>query len=601
MKFDKNELAKKIREAENLSNEDKSCLLELLNEKKTYGLVWEDSTEDAYEELKTKIPVLREVEDKHILKEKDDEHFPNHILIEGENLLALVALAYTHAGMIDVIYIDPPYNTGNKDFSYNDTFIGEDDTYRHSKWLSFMEKRLKLAKMLLSDEGAIFISIDDNEQAQLKLLCDEIFGMSNFVGCITRATGTTTGQDTGSLGKACDYIIVYSKYSDYKIGGIPLTEKDLSRYDMEDEKGAFSILQLRRTGGEDRREDRPTMFFPITAPDGTDVYPIGPTGYESRWRVGPEKVKKMRDNNLLYFKKDSNGQWKVYYKFYAEGKTKRPSNLWTDLDGNKKAQIELKSIIKDPKFETPKPLQLIKKVLELTTDEDSVILDFFAGSGTTMHATMQLNAEDGGHRQCILITNNENNICEDVTYERNKRVIEGYTTPKGEKIAGLPNNNLRYYKAEMVDREQNHQQNKELVYGLKDLLCIKENLYRESFQFGSLPLKGKEKMLRYFSDNEQQLLMVYDSRVIPYLVKEIERMEQEVKIYLFADGAYPYTEDFRAVMDKVDLIPLPYAYQRAIKFVLPDANPEWEDNANLTEAEQVELMEKAIEAENNEK
>ena len=138
-----------------------------------------------------------------------------------------------------------------------------------------MSKRLKIAKRLLSDKGVIFISIDDNEQTQLKLLCDEVFCAANLVGCVTRATGTTTGQDTGSIGKACDYIIVFSKHPNYQIGGIPLSEKDLASYDMIDEKGNFSILQLRRTGGEDRREDRPTMFFPIIAPDGTKAYPYG--------------------------------------------------------------------------------------------------------------------------------------------------------------------------------------------------------------------------------------------------------------------------------------------------------------------------------------
>ena len=217
-----------------------------------------------------------------------------------------------------------------------------------------------------------------------------------------------------------------------------------------------------------------------------------------------------------------------------------------------------------------------------------------------MHATLQLNEEDGGHRQCILVTNNENYICENVTYERNKRVIEGYTTPKGEKVAGLTKNNLRYYKVEMVEREQNHQKNKELVYGLKDLLCIKDNLYKESSQFGTLSLRGKEKMIRCFTDNEQQMLMVYDSRVIPYLVKEIEVMEQKVKIYLFADGAYPYTQDFQSVLDKVDLIPLPYAYHRSIKDVLPDDAPIKVDDTELSSEEQKEMMAEAIEAENKE-
>ena len=359
----------------------------------------------------------------------NDDGKPTHILIEGDNFHALTCINYTHKGQIDVIYIDPPYNTGSDGFVYKDkrvldkfpdgTTVPTDHPLRHSYWLSFMHKRLELAKNLLSERGVIFISIDDNEQANLKLLCDQVFGEKNFVGMITRATGTTTGQDTGSLGKASDYILIFSNISNYEIGGIPLSDKDLERYDMKVEQGNFSILQLRRTGGEDRREDRPTMFFPIIAPDGSEIYPYGPTGYESRWRVGPDKVRKMIDENLLYFKQDDNGRWKVYYKFYSDGKTKRPSNLWTDLDGNKKAQIEIKNIISDTKFDTPKPLQVIKRILELTTQPSSTILDFFAGSGTTMHATMQLNEEDGGYRQCILVQQNENNICEAVTYERN--------------------------------------------------------------------------------------------------------------------------------------------------------------------------------------
>ncbi len=241
--------------------------------------------------------------------------------------------------------------------------------------------------------------------------------------------------------------------------------------------------------------------------------------------------------------------------------------------------------------------------LLITLPKDGIVLDFFAGSGTTLHATMQLNAEDGGHRQCVLVTNNENSICEEVTYERNKRVILGYTTPKGEQVAGLTKNNLRYYKLELVERINNHQQNRELMRGLKDMLCIKDNIYQEVKQFGALSLKGKESMLRCFAEGEQQMLMVYDSRVIPYLVKEILQMpkaETQIKIYLFADGAYPYTEDFTAIMDKVQLIPMPYAYLRAIKYSLPEANPSWAENANLTEDEQQEMMAEAIEAENNE-
>ncbi len=566
--MDKTALKHKILTLEGLTNEEKSALLELLNKQKKYGLVWEEKPEDVEERLRDSLPVFKEVKERAILSTSPDA--PNHILIEGDNLEALTALSYTHEGKIDVIYIDPPYNTGNKDFIYNDSFVDSEDAYRHSKWLSFMSKRLRIAKRLLSDKGVIFISIDDNEQAQLKLLCDEVFGYMNFFGMITRATGTTTGQDTGSLGKACDYVLIFSKKINYIIGGIPLSEKDIERYSLSDEKGNFSILQLRRTGGEDRREDRPTMFFPITAPDGTSVYPYGPTGYESRWRVGPSKVKQMEKDNLLYFKKDKNGEWKVYYKFYCENKTKRPSNLWIEIDGNKKAQIELKSILGDKKFETPKPIDLIYKILQITNSSRSIILDFFAGSGTTLHATMQLNSEDGGHRQCILVTNNENKICEEVTYERNKRVINGSTTPKGEQVEGLKNNSLRYYKTELLPREKSPRNMRALMAAATELLCIKEDLYEESKRFGRY--RTNPKTIRYFEKGNKRMLIIFCEELADQIAEEIKTLDfggQKLKVYIFSPDRYAFDDNFYEVQDKVTLVALPAAIYDAYRRVLP--------------------------------
>ena len=565
---DRINLIHRISEIEGLSDKERSALLGLLRESKTYGLVWEDKPEAVEERLRDELPVLTEVKERALISE--DKDAPNHILIEGDNLEALTTLAYTHAGRIDVIYIDPPYNTGNKDFVYNDSFVDKEDSYRHSKWLSFMSRRLKISKQLLSDKGVIFISIDDNEQAQLKLLCDEIFGEDNFAGLISRATGTTTGQDTGSLGKACDYMLVYSKQENYIIGGLPLDENDLGRYSMSDEKGNFSILQLRRTGGEDKREDRPTMFFPIIAPDGTEVYPYGPTGYESRWRVSPQKVEKMRKDNLLFFKKDKDNRWKVYYKFYSENKTKRPSNLWADIEGNKKAQIELKNILHDKLFDTPKPIDLIRRILQITTNSaSSTVLDFFAGSGTTLHATMQLNAEDGGHRQCILVTNNENGICENVTYERNKRVIQGYTTPKGEHVVGLTNNNLRYYRTGFVSRNRSVQNMRRLVNLSTDMLCIKEDLYTEQPTFGGeRTYKG---IFRYFDDGQRQMLVIYREEMIDRMVELIYGMDVKgkIKIYVFSPSEDPWEDSFEDVSDKVELCALPAAIYNAYRRILP--------------------------------
>jgi len=628
MKFDKQELEKKIRDAKDLSNEDKSNLLQLLKEKKTYGLVWENSTEDAFEQLKTQLPILREVKDRQIVNDTETKHYPNHILIEGENLQALVALTYTHAGMIDVIYIDPPYNTGNKDFVYNDSFVDTEDTYRHSKWLSFMEKRLKIAKTLLSEKGVIFISIDDNEQANVELLCNEVFGEKNRISKLPRIT-KSSGKTTDKIAQNHDYILFYAKNIDQVIvTGLPHDDEGFRYSDeYETSRGRYKLNQ---TLDYDSLSYSDGLDYPITI-EGITLYPGG--SYEKflerkagnhrradwAWRWSPDLYDFGLKNGFVVLKKSKNG-YRIYTKTYQYASIVKDSDEYKvdykertkpiqsidfidNIFSNDNAKKELGKLFNPIPFDYPKPTSIMNMLLRIIP-HSSTILDFFAGSGTTMHATMQLNKEDGGHRQCILVTNNENGICENVTYERNKRVIEGYTTPKGEKVEGLKNNNLRYYKIDFKERKQSHQSNRELFREMKDLLCIKEDIYQEQNQFGSLSLKGKERMIRYFAENGQEMLMVYDTRVIPFIVKEIEKMsekEQPLKIYIFADGAYPYTDDFATVIDKVSLVPMPYAFYRGIKDSLPDVEPKKDDNTELTDEEQKQMMAEAIEAENNEK
>ena len=578
--IDKSELISKLQTLEGLTNDERSSLIGLLREHKKYGLVWEDKPEDVEERLRDSLPVLREVKDKAILS--DDPDAPNHILIEGDNLEALTALSYTHEGKIDVIYIDPPYNTGNKDFIYNDSFVDTEDSYRHSKWLSFMNKRLKIAKKLLSDKGVIFISIDDNEQANLKLLCDEIFGEINNVGNICRATGTTTGQDANKIGSSLDYCLVYRRTENFQLGGLPLSEKDLKRFKDRDEKGSFSTLQLRKTGNADRREDRPNMFYPVIAPDGTEVYPFGPGDYLSRWRVAKSSLESLLKDNMIVWKKDETikqivvdgfvkSMWTPYVKYYSEGRTKQVSNLFQELEGNKKASLQLKDIFGGKGlFEYPKPVEFLNILLTIGSSTDSTIFDFFAGSGTTLHATMQLNAEDGGHRQCILVTNNENNICEEVTYERNKRVINGYTTPKGVEVAGLKANTLRYYKTDYISRDRTQKNMRDLVAAATDLLCIKEDLYEEQKTFGRFKLKPH--LARYFNDGRKHMLIIYREELIDEIAAEIKTMDfgkMRLKIYVFSPGRYPFTDNFREVEDKVELVALPAAIYDAYQKVLP--------------------------------
>lgn len=578
--MNKTELAQKIKELEGLTSEERTALLGLLRSQKKYGLVWEDKPEAVEQKLETELPVLKEVPSRAIISDNPDA--PNHILIEGDNLEALATLAYTHAGKIDVIYIDPPYNTGNKDFIYNDSYVDNEDSYRHSKWLSFMSRRLRIAKKLLSDRGVIFISIDDNELHNLISMCDsqDYFGEANRVGVMCRATGTTTGQDANKLGSSFDYCVIYSK-SNFILKGVGLTEKDLKRFKDSDSRGAYSTLQLRKTGNADRREDRPNMFYPVIAPDGTEVYPFGPTNYLSRWRVARKSFEELLRDDMIVWKESPveyievdgyvRSKWTPYVKYYSEGRTKQISNLLQDIEGNKKASIVIKEIFGDKGvFEYPKPVEFIKILETIGSDKDSIVLDFFAGSGTTLHATMQLNAEDGGKRQCILCTNNENGICENVTYERNKRVINGYTKPNGEFVEGLHDNNLRYYRTAFVGRRRTPQNMRRLMLLATDMLCIKENVYTERDEFVGMPTL--ENGFRFFDDGKKQMLIIYNEEAIYDLVEVLENMatpEQPIITYVFSPANDPWRSEFETVSDKVSLTALPAAIYNAYKRVLP--------------------------------
>lgn len=353
-----------------------------------------------------------------------------NLYIEGDNLEVLKLLQETYLGKIKMIYIDPPYNTGH-DFVYADNFTQSTDEYLdisgqfddegnrlvqntesngrfHTDWLNMIYPRLRLAKTLLSEDGIIFISIDENEVENIKKICNEIFGESNFLTCVTRATGTPTGGGFDGLVNELDYMLIYAKNaSNATINGLEMSAEDSKIYDQVDEQGRYLIRPLRRTGGEDRREDRPTMFFPIIAPDGTEVYPIGPTGYESRWICSPDTAKRLADSNMLAWKqvaKNGETRWQVYQKFYLENRTKAPGNLWTDVEGNKKATRDVRDVFDSKKvFDFPKPIGFLKKAISIGANSDSIIFDFFSGSATTAHAVMQLNAEDGGHRKFIMV------------------------------------------------------------------------------------------------------------------------------------------------------------------------------------------------------
>jgi len=368
-----------------------------------------------------------------------------NVYISGDNLDALKHLLKSYARKVKCIYIDPPYNTGSDGFVYNDSYnftvdelseklsISEEQAKRildltkrgsasHSAWLMFMYPRLLLARDLLDDDGIVFISIDSNEEFNLKLICDDIFGEENFLTCISRATGTPTGGGFDGFANETDYILVYSRrISNAIIRGLDMTADDATIYNEVDSDGRRYLTRtLRRTGGEDRREDRPTMFYPLIAPDGTKVYPYGPTGYESRWRCSLAKAKKMEDDGLLEWKqieKDGQLVWHPYKKFYLND-SKKPGNiwksvfedeefnleLWDDIEGNKKATRDVKDLFDGKKvFETAKPIEMIERIISIACERSDLVVDFFGGSSTTAHAVLNLNVKKKASRRFVIV------------------------------------------------------------------------------------------------------------------------------------------------------------------------------------------------------
>lgn len=593
MLMNKYELEKKINELEGLTNEEKSELLKLLRKQKKYGLVWEDKPEEIEKRLQDELPVLQEVTSRALIS--DDPTAPNHILIKGDNLEALTALSYTHAGKIDVIYIDPPYNTGNKDFVYNDSFVDREDGYRHSKWLSFMNKRLKIAKGLLSNKGVIFISIDDNEQAQLKLLCDEIFGERNFIAKFDwrKKTGANDAKDIAVITES---ILLYSvsrlNTIESEIWNRDEGSRNQKRFKYEDEfvetRGKYYLDTLDRGG----LQYSDSMNYGIEAPDGGIIYPNGRSEFVNDgwiWKWGKDKVKWGLENRFLEFvksKKSSASKYTIKYKVYEnvdnEGNLRKKvgrafSNFILEPI-NQQGNLEISSLFDgDVPFSNPKPIGLLKYLINTIAFNDITILDFFAGSGTTLHATMQLNSEDGGHRQCILVTNNENGICENVTYERNKRVIQGYTTPKGEQVPGLTTNTLRYYKTRFVSRDKTAKNLRLLTALSTDMLCIRNNAYTE------LPFAGRHinpRIARYFesADGTRRMLVIYQEEAIGALVQLIGTLPQrddKLMVYVFSPNGYAYDDEFEDVADSVKLCAISDAILNAYRRVLPKRKPQY--------------------------
>lgn len=491
-------------------------------------------------------PVLKENKSKQIL---DPSSETTNILIEGDNYHSLAVLNFTHQESIDLIYIDPPYNTGNDDFTYSDryssSYVKKDDPFRHSKWLAFMEKRLKLSKILLTKSGTIFISIDDNEFAQLKLLCDEIFGETNFIiDIIWNSRKSVSNDAIVSLNH--NHTLVYAKNSETLRDEV----KKNNRFKLPTQEGKFSNPDNDPRGAWvadpfDAPNLRPNLTYPIKN-EKTGVTFMPPKG--RCWRTTKEEYERfIREGRIVFGK---NGTSKPQLKRYfseAEGKGMTPKSIWDDVGTTTNGTQELEEILGEKKFSNPKPVSLIKRILELSTDKNSTVLDFFAGSGTTGQAVLEINKEDNGNRKFILCTNNENNICSEVCYPRIKNVMKGFKTSAKQKVDAL-GGNLKYYTCDFVEAEPTDRNKRKLVNESTDMLCIKE---------GAFEIIKDEDDFKIFKGSDTYLGVIFYEDSIGEYKKAIKKIEGHFNTYVFTLGDDPHEKEFLDIKAKVTLCAIP--------------------------------------------
>jgi adenine-specific DNA-methyltransferase len=402
-----------------------------------------------------------------------------------------------------------------------------------------MENRLKLAKNLLKNTGAIFINIDDNEQAPLKMLCDDIFGENNFVANLIWKSKSGGANDSRFFAVDHEYILVYAKNAPDLKFNLDMEAEVSTAYNLEDEKGRYSLDRLDKQS----LGYLPSLDFPIKGPNGKiyRVHHKNPKNKVARWRWGQETVKERYDE--LVFK---NGF--VYTKNYQkEGVIPRSLLIDERFGRTRTGKTELFDLFGKEVFQNPKPSKLVKHIISIIPEKDITILDFMAGSGTTGHAVLALNNQDKGSRKFILCTNNENNICTEICYPRVKKVIEGYKNPKKENIAGV-GGNLKYYSCDFVEAEPTDRNKRKLVDESTEMLCIKENAF-------DLVQDGSD--FKIFKNSNKYLGIVFYEEAINDFKKAIKKIKGNFNVYVFSLGDDPHEKQFDDVKNRVTLCAIP--------------------------------------------
>ncbi|MDD5544941.1 MAG: site-specific DNA-methyltransferase [Acidobacteriia bacterium] len=532
-----------------------------LRKRKKYGLVWEDKPEDVVELCKTELPVLKEVKNKAITKGKNG---PVNILIEGDNYHALSVLNYTHKGKIDVIYIDPPYNTGAKDWKYNNDFVDINDGYRHSKWLSMMNTRLALAKKLLKRDGVLICTIDDNEQAHLGTLLEELFP-DYEIHCIT-----IVHNPRGIQGKNFSYTHEYAFFV-FRNGLKVIRQRKIETDDID-------WRNLRDNGGGSLRTDAKNCFYPVVVKGGkivdfgdvapsnfhpkkqtvrkgplSFVFPVDRRGIERKWRYARQSVETVA--HLLRAKQTETGYEIEIGKDFGTVRT-----VWQDSrhDANEWGTKLVHALVPKTSFDFPKSLWNTYDCLApiISARKNAIVLDYFAGSGTTGHAVFvlnKLNGSDGGERQFILCTNNENNIATDVCYPRIKAVIDGHKDYRD--ITGIPSN-LIYFRTAFVGAEPNDKNKEALTKQATEMLCMREETFELVKEAGTVKI---------FKNSKQHTGIVFDEDAIPALKKEIAKIGGAWSVYIFSLGDDTFEDEFEDMKQKITVAPIPEAILRVYR------------------------------------
>ena len=523
---------------------------------KRYGLVWEDKKEDVVERCKHELPVLLADESKTL---SDNPNWPTNILIEWDNFHALSVLAYTHDKKVDVIYIDPPYNTGNKSWRYNNDYVELDDAYRHSKWVSMLERRIQLAKQLLSDWWIIVCAIDDYETHNVRMMFDDIFWETNrlWTACVVHNPGWR--QDEQFFPTAHEYMYVYTNNIERcELWRLEISEEKRGQYSNKDEHWKYKLRWFRRSGANSKRTDRPNLFYPIYLDEETlalsientkwtiELLPIDDDGVERCWRWNAKSFTEKKDQYIET--KIIKGKYSLQVKEREDDNVwEKPKTLWNNPKYSAVNWTNLlkKIFNKEKIFDYPKSLYLLLDIVKIVSKENSIILDFFAWSGTTGHAVLELNKEDGGNRQFILCTNNENKIAEEVTYPRIRNVIKWYAD-----VEGIPAN-LRYYRTNFISNDKSIDDLRhKFILRCSEMLQIRESCFDVS------ALNGDE-YFQVFENKDLVLAILYHPYEIKRLREIISQTEKPIVAYIFSMGMEIFQEELAEYGDKVRIETVP--------------------------------------------